>query len=334
MANDLEIGQDFQARYTVIALLGRGGMAEVFHAFDKILRRPVAIKLLDQHQLSLESRARFSRECRIIALLNHPLFVRVFQFGITNQQQPYLIMEYVPGASLTSWLANHPQSMDCTVALKMTSIICKALEYAHERGIIHRDLNPNNILLVNGDPLHPKIIDFGLSFLKSDALHTRTLTHSGCLLGTPHYLSPEQCEGKGVDGRTDIYSLGCTLYKCVTGVPVFDADNAIGLIYKHLHETPSAPSVMAPVLPGFDALIAQMLAKLPDDRYQTAAAVAEDIKLILSDRGRQVQPRVPAGSSNSAVLPLRLGRILAMTLVVAGSTLLFIFASRSSGPHL
>ncbi len=286
-----------------MSLLGQGGMAEVFQAYDESLRRPVAIKVLHNDILSREDRARFSRECKIIALLNHPYFVRVYQCGITSESRPYVVMEYIKGCTLTSWLGANDGKMECTTALKLGSIICNALAYAHKHGIVHRDINPNNILLEDGDPLHPKIIDFGLSFIRDGIFHNTYATQSGHLLGTPHYLSPEQCDGRIVDGRSDIYAFGCTLYKCISGSTVFTADNAIGLVYKHLNEAPKLESLSESVLLGVDKILLLALAKDPNQRYQTAEQVAEDIQVVLAGRAECV--RGVATSLSSGVVKSR-----------------------------
>ncbi len=283
------IGTLFRDRYRILALIGRGGMADVFKAFDEELRRPVAIKMLRQELLAGDDRARLARECRIIALLNHPYFVRLYEYDILAPDVPFMVMDYIDGCSLHSLLAASGQPMDCRDALKMCFILCNALTYAHEKGIVHRDLSPNNILFKGGNPLEPKIIDFGLSMLKRANRPATCITEPGSLMGTPHYLSPEQCIGSAVDGRADIYSLGCILYECITGRKVFDCDTAIGLVYKHLNEMPVTPSSLLPVLPGVDNVLSKALAKDKEERYQTTKALARDIQLILQGRNDEIE---------------------------------------------
>lgn len=279
-------------------MIGRGGMAEVYQAFDEQLHREVAIKILQGDRCDMTSTevlSRFKRECKIIAALDKSHFTRIYEFGSapagqpsSPQNSPFIVMELVKGCSLQSWLsANKP--MNHKTALKMALILCDALSCAHDAGIVHRDLSPNNILLHDSNPLEPKIIDFGLALMKSATLLTTSYTMTGALMGTPHYLSPEQCTGAAVDARSDIYALGCILFESMTARKVFESETAIGVIYKHLNEAPMPASKIVDVPAGIDALFERALAKNRDDRYQSVQDLAGDIQLILSGRSADLK---------------------------------------------
>ncbi len=257
-------------RYQIEASLGRGGMGEVFLAFDLHLRRQVALKKpkagtpLDERSL-----ARFGREARAAAVLSHPNVVAVHDI-LTEDGTPYIVMELVPGEPLSAELARH-RPFEVERALGIGRAMAGALAYAHSMGIVHLDVKPANVMLAAGGGV--KVLDFGIA--RSLAAATPTDTHVP--FGTPEYLAPEQIRGEAVDGRSDVYALGCVLYEMLTGRPPFTGD-PVAVVYRHLEERPAPPSALNPsVSMAVDALVMRCLAKDPSHRYRSAGELEADL---------------------------------------------------------
>ncbi|MDR2896606.1 MAG: Stk1 family PASTA domain-containing Ser/Thr kinase [Propionibacteriaceae bacterium] len=270
-------------RYVLGPLLGRGGMAEVRRAHDVRLDRDVAIKRLKPDlagdPIFLE---RFRREAHAAAGLNHPNIVSVFDTGESidpadGQAIPYIVMELVVGHTLREIL-HDGRKIQPTKALQITASILDALDYSHRHGIIHRDIKPANVMLT--DTGQVKVMDFGIARAVSDTAASMTQTAS--VIGTPQYLSPEQIRGDAIDRRSDIYATGCLLYELLTGNPPFQGDSPVSLAYQHVRATPVPPSQVDPLISTeMDAVVLKALAKNPDDRYQTAHEMEEDIQRLL-----------------------------------------------------
>ena len=280
-------------RYELGELLGRGGMAEVRKGTDTRLGRTVAIKRLRTDLASDATfQARFRREAQSSAALNHPAIVAVYDTGeeITPDgiHQPYIVMEYVAGRTLRDILREGRKILP-ERALEIGSDVLSALEYSHKAGIIHRDIKPGNVMLTpNGDV---KVMDFGIARAMSDG--QQTMTQTAAVVGTAQYLSPEQARGETVDSRSDVYSAGCLLYELLTGRPPFVGDSPVAVAYQHVRENPQPPSALDPTLPGaIDAIVLTSLAKRLPDRYQSAAAMRDDIERYLG--GRPVTASIPA----------------------------------------
>jgi len=274
----------------IVRLLGQGGMGSVYIGRQLSLDRIVAVKVLSPALSSNEEfLGRFRREARSLANLKHPNIVAVHDFGEEGAIHA-VVMEHVDGESVADMLARTP-ILPLPQVLDIVRQVAEGLACAHRQGIIHCDLKPENIL-VTADGV-AKVIDFGLAkSLRGDALR---ITQEGAILGTPHYMSPEQCEGIPLDARTDIYSLGASFYRMVAGVDVFDADNAFAIMLKHKDEPPADPRRFNPDLPAAVArVLLRMLAKRPEDRYQhageIAAALSEDA-LAAPEREAEVSPR-------------------------------------------
>lgn len=272
-------------------LLARGGMAEVYLGTHTTLQRSVAVKLLrNQYQDDPELLERFQREARVVANLRHPNIVQVFDFD-TTQGQPYLVMEYVPGLALSAYLRSLHENklrLEYPVAARLLTSLAEALQYAHESGVIHRDVKPGNILLNSRNtpiekskPLpsdvQPVLTDFGLVRYLNSASQTAT----GQIAGTPAYMSPEQARGERTDARTDIYSLGIVLYEVLAGRVPFEADSTMGVLLKHISEPPEPIPGLAPAL---QAVIDRALAKKPEDRFQTPLDFARAFEAALHER--------------------------------------------------
>lgn len=283
MNKALSPGIVFDNRFVILDALGAGGMGTVYKAQQIGLERIVALKILNSALVdSDDSEARFQREAKILSLLAHKNIASFYQYGVA-ENLPFIAMEFVSGNSLRQILQGTGSiswKRICDIALQ----ICNALSYAHEHGIIHRDLKPENIIL-SGDESSPKVtlIDFGLSKIIDPQMEEiQKLTRTGDLIGSINYLSPELCKGLKPDSRADIYALGVILYEMVSGHPPFAADSPVGVVYKHSNEMPAALTSTISELPvQLEQVILKCLAKAPDDRYQTASALSENLKHLI-----------------------------------------------------
>ncbi len=264
-------GQVIGNRYRVERPLGRGGMGAVYLAFDEVLDEEVALKVISS-LWSHDPRAlieRFRREVSAARKISSPQVIRIHDLGETRDGMLYISMEYVAGQTLAEILAAKSK-LNKRETRDIIGQVCDGLGAAHEAGVIHRDLKPQNVLV--GAKNEVKLIDFGLA--KTAVMSGMTAT--GLMLGTPHYMSPEQVRGKEVDARSDIYSLGALTYHAVTGRPPFDADNVIAVGFAHCSEAPLSPREINPkVSKELDEMILEALAKDPDDRPQRAAVFRE-----------------------------------------------------------
>ncbi|MDO2933949.1 Stk1 family PASTA domain-containing Ser/Thr kinase [Paeniglutamicibacter sulfureus] len=264
-------------RYVVRELIGRGGMADVHLGVDQILGRKVAIKLL-RAEMARDPmvQARFRREAKAVAGLNHPNIVSVFDTGEEKQEfsgstveLPFIVMEYVRGRTLRDLIKSG--EMTTELAIKYVLGVLEALSHSHSMGIVHRDIKPANIMVTERDDL--KVMDFGIARALADSSSTMTQTQT--VVGTAQYLSPEQARGEAVDARTDLYSTGCLLYEMFTGRPPFTGDSPVAVAYQHVGEYAPAPSTLVQDLdPIFDAVVLKALAKDREDRYADATGFA------------------------------------------------------------
>jgi serine/threonine-protein kinase len=262
-------------RYQVIARLGRGGMADVYKGFQPSLDRYVAIKVLHSSMVEeAEFVTRFQREAKNVARLRHPNIIQVFDYD--NQGQTYyMIMEYLDGPTLKAALEEvhrRREEMPLQVALRIVSDVGSALAYAHEMGVVHRDVKPANIMLDRSGRVI--LTDFGVAKM----LTGTKVTVTGTVLGTPAYMSPEQGMGEPGDSRSDIYSLGVVLFELSTGRLPYDADTPLAVLLKHAHDPLPLPRSVNPSLPEeIERIILRALAKNPADRYATVQAMLDDI---------------------------------------------------------
>ncbi|MFD7918007.1 protein kinase [Streptomyces sp. NPDC059740] len=269
-----------RGRYQLRDLLGAGGMAAVHLAYDTVLDREVAIKTLHT-ELGREAafRERFRREAQSVAKLTHTNIVSVYDSGedeLDGGMVPYIVMEYVAGDPLRTTLdtdiAQHG-AMPAEKALKITADVLAALDVSHEMGLVHRDIKPGNVMITKRGVV--KVMDFGIARAMQSGV--TSMTQTGMVVGTPQYLSPEQALGRGVDARSDLYSVGIMLFELVTGQLPFDADSPLAIAYAHVQEEPPVPSSINRSLPaGVDALIARTLKKNPSERFPTAEAMREE----------------------------------------------------------
>jgi beta-lactam-binding protein with PASTA domain/tRNA A-37 threonylcarbamoyl transferase component Bud32 len=266
-------------RYRMEALLGQGGMAQVYKGTDTVLGREVAIKILAPQYAKDQSFVdRFRREAQSAARLNHPNVVGVYDTG-SDDGTHYIVMEFVEGRTLADFLSSGGSLLP-ERAVELASSVCIALSEAHKAGIVHRDIKPGNIMVTRNGEV--KVMDFGIA----RAATAETVTATATVLGTASYLSPEQAQGKPVDARSDIYSLGIVLYEMLVGRVPFGGDSAVAVAYKHVQEPPEPPSRINPdISPSLEAVVMRALAKNPDNRYQTAEEFCADL-----DRVRRGMP--------------------------------------------
>jgi serine/threonine protein kinase len=275
------IGQTV-SHYRIIEKLGEGGMGAVYLAEDLHLARRVAIKFLtstDRHY-----RARFIREARAVSALSHPNIAIVHDYGETNEDQPFIVMEFVKGKSLSDLL---DEGLTLKRSVEIVSSIAEALGEAHDHGIVHRDIKPSNVLI--NERGHVKVLDFGLvkhfgeQPVSGVDLDARTIystkTRSDVIVGTPLYLSPEQATGKQIDGRSDLFALGALLYECMTGQSAFSGSSVLEIGAQIIHVTPPPPSKVNPqVPPELDRITLKALEKKVEARYQSAAEMLDDLR--------------------------------------------------------
>ena len=261
-------------RYVIDSEIGRGAMGVVFKATDTVLQRTVAVKTVN---MALEKdhadkyEARFYQEARAAGGLNHPNIVTVYDAGKAGDVV-YMAMEYIQGVELRT-LFVEGQPMGVPQALSIAAQVAEGLGYAHQQGVVHRDVKPANIMVVSEGPV--KITDFGIARMRASA----DLTQTGVMLGSPKYMSPEQVIGKRADHRSDIFSLGVILYEMLTGAAPFSGENVTALMYQIVNFAPPAPSTVNRQVPEMlDFVVAKMLAKPLDERYQDAREAARDLR--------------------------------------------------------
>lgn len=265
-------------KYQIVSQLGRGGMAEVYKAYQTNLDRHVALKLM--HAFLVEDKdfiARFEREAKNVAALRHPNIVQVYDFDVINGM-PYMVMEFIEGPSLKGYLedlAHQGKALSLDEAIRIISEVGEALAYAHQRGMIHRDVKPANVMMdVTGRVI---LTDFGIAKIVTGPSYTAT----GATIGTPAYMSPEQGLGRAGDHRADIYSLGVMLYQLVTGQLPYDADTPLAVMLKHVNDPLPQPRSVKPDIPeGLERIILKSMAKNADERFATVNEMLAALKNI------------------------------------------------------
>ncbi|MDT9690795.1 protein kinase [Streptomyces sp. P9(2023)] len=296
-------GSVANGRYQLRDLLGEGGMASVYLAYDSALDRQVAIKTLHTELGREQSfRERFRREAQAVAKLSHTNIVSVFDTGedtLDGAVMPYIVMEYVEGQPLGSALAADVRqfgAMPADRALKVTADVLAALDTSHEMGLVHRDIKPGNVMMTKRGVV--KVMDFGIARAMQSGV--TSMTQTGMVVGTPQYLSPEQALGRAVDARSDLYSVGIMLFQLLTGRLPFDADSPLAIAYAHVQEEPVAPSsINRSVTPAMDALVARALKKNPNERFPSASAMQDECLRVLS-AGQTSAPVIVAGGPVSS----------------------------------
>ncbi|MBA3991918.1 MAG: hypothetical protein C0469_00225 [Cyanobacteria bacterium DS2.3.42] len=325
-----EQGQIIGGKYRVISLLDQGGMGSVHRVQDLFQHLEFALKTLDIHSVSQVSVRRFQIETKAASLLDHPNLVRMHDFGLNKSKQPYLVMEFVEGITMSQYLKQHGcRTME--QAIPLFARVCCGLHYAHEKGVAHQDIKPSNMMLVKnavlGSEASVKVVDFGIARLANSINgEFQSLTTTGEIFGSPLYMSPEQCSGEKVDHRSDIYSLGCALLEALTGAPPHLGQSALATMM--MHKSQPAPSLKEASLGKefsevLEQIVCRMLCKSPADRYQNLGTVAHQLaggcgggaiaEILLLEQKPQKSVRVVPLS------PSRLCSLLAVTAIGAAS---------------
>lgn len=268
---DQYIGRKLEGRYEIIELIGFGGMAVVFKAVDLLEKKHVAVKILkDEYLQSEDFKRRFRNESKAIALLSHPNVVKVLDVNFADNIQ-YIVMEYIDGITLKEYIQQQSR-VKWKEAVYFTLQILRALQHAHDNGIVHRDVKPQNVMLLQDGTI--KVMDFGIARFARET--GKTVTEKA--IGSVHYISPEQARGEQTDEKTDIYSVGVIMYEMLTGKVPFDGDNAVSIAIMQMQQEPKLPSVHNPDIPhGLEEIIIRAMQKDAGLRYQTAAEMLRDI---------------------------------------------------------
>lgn len=328
------IGRILDSKYELIERLGQGGMGVVYRAKRLHIGDEVAVKVLHT-DLIVEPRVieRFRREARSAAMINHPNVVSIHDFsdGQSSESPAYIVMEFVRGTSLRSFLKRHGR-MSPSRAVDLMRDICSGLGMAHRNGVIHRDLKPDNVIVAaashEGEVERVKVVDFGIAKLRNTPADF-TMTQTGAIIGTIYYMSPEQCRGEEIDARADVYSLGAMFYEMLTGNPPFRANNIAALISKHLTETPPPFPPELNIPPVLAAACFRALAKNRDERQADASAFARELQTPSADSQPTEERRlpakaVPAVSSNWIKWTVG-GLAVFLVAIVAGAIALYLY---------
>jgi len=269
---DKYIGKKLDGRYELRELIGVGGMANVYKAFDVAEKRTVAVKILREEFMNNEEfLRRFRNESRAISLLSHPNIIKVYDVSFGNRIQS-IVMEYIDGISLKEYIEQE-KVIRWKEALHFTVQVLRGLQHAHDRGIVHRDIKPQNIMLLSDGTI--KIADFGIARFSRSS--DRTITDKA--IGSVHYISPEQASGAETDARTDIYSTGVLLFEMLTGKLPFEADSPVSVAIKQIQAQPNLPSALNPDIPkGLEEIVLKAMQKDANKRYHSAAEMLRDIE--------------------------------------------------------
>jgi tRNA A-37 threonylcarbamoyl transferase component Bud32 len=297
-ARPLGVGDVIGSRYRLVESLGHGGMGQVFVAENVAIGLRVAVKLLKPELLANpEFRQRFQNEAQAVAAIAHPNVARFFDLVVGDPT--FIVMEYVRGESLAD-LIKRDGKLPLARAVAIARRLAWALDAVHGAGVVHRDLKPANVMLAP-DAEHgetPKLIDFGLAKLAASVADQGRLTRTGQIIGTPQYMAPEQITGRAIDGRADVYALGCLMYEMLTGVGPFSTGDDVQILYRQIHHKPPPPSSLAPEVPrALDDILAQALEKDPAARPSSMRALAAGLALAVPD----VVDVRPAGTSGVRV---------------------------------
>jgi serine/threonine protein kinase len=297
---DLATGAIIGGAYEIIKMIGRGGMGEVYLAEHRTLKKNCALKLIPPEQVTEVGWHRFQQEAKAFAKLDHVNLVKVSDLGIHEGCLPFYAMELVVGKTLADMLAGDGP-MGIKTALEIFTQVCEGVAYAHRVGIIHRDIKPANIMVVKNasGKMTVKILDFGLAKLTQQDRERQSMTSMGDVFGSPYYMSPEQCAGQKVDNRSDIYSIGCTLFECLTGRPPFDGHSSVAIIFSHQEADPPSLSEATNghfFPPSIETVMEKLLRKDPDERYQIVTELRIDLEKLA--RGEEITPYRGKSDSN------------------------------------
>ena len=266
------IGQVFDQRYKIEKIIGIGGMAVVFEAQDLVMKITVAVKMLKKEATQdTQSVKRFINESKAVSMLHHPNIVNIFDVSV-KEDLKYIVMEHVDGITLKNYISRKG-SLNFAETVSFSEQILRALEHAHTKGIIHRDIKPQNIMLLKNGQI--KVADFGIAKLPN----TEALTLTDKAIGTVYYISPEQASGKPIDRRSDLYSLGILMYEMATGELPFKAESPVSVALMQVNDLPKPPRSINPNMPvGLEQIILEAIEKEPENRYQSATQMYKSLE--------------------------------------------------------
>ena len=296
---DKYVGQIFDRRYRIVRIIGVGGMAVVFEAVDTVMKRTVAVKMLKE-EIAGDAQAvkRFINESRAVSMLSHPNIVSIYDVSVRDDLK-YIVMERVDGITLKNYM-NSRGPLPPKEIMNYTAQILRALDHAHSKGIIHRDIKPQNIMLLKNGKI--KVTDFGIAKLPN----AETVTMTDKAIGTVYYISPEQASGKKIDPRSDIYSLGVVMYEMATGKLPFVADSPVSVALMQVNNQPRPPREILPsVPPGVEAMILTAMEKDPDKRFQSASVMLHYVLRLREDTGYNFKAH---HSGSTAQIPVQRGK--------------------------
>jgi len=317
---EASIGSTIGEKYEILAVIGGGAMGLVYKARHTLMKRIVAVKMLHPNMLpDAGTVMRFKKEAEALSCLNHPNILTVFDFGISTTGQPYLVTDYLEGQTLGELLESSAAvPWQRTVSIFMQ--VCSALAHAHKNGVIHRDIKPSNIMLTEFEDQQDfvKILDFGIAkVITEETENSSQLTRTGEVFGSPLYMSPEQCRGKPLDAKSDIYSLGCVMFRTLTGQPAFFGQDLVECLYKHVNEAAPSLREMTPeanIPEELEAIVLKCLAKEQNDRYQSMVELKEALAATIgvsavTSTSIEALAHKPAGNSmvNAAIQEMSSG---------------------------
>jgi serine/threonine protein kinase len=291
------VGSTIAGKYRIDIKLGTGGMGAVYRATRLLIGDEVAVKVLHSEQSDPKAAERFRREAHAAARLKHPNAVNIYDFGVTDVGLQYLVMELIEGESLRR-IIKQQGPVTPSASVEIANQVCAALDEAHRHSIIHRDIKPDNIIVdVTATGLRVKVLDFGIAKLRDDV--AGNLTQTGSILGTPHYMSPEQCLGEELDSRADIYSLGIVLYEMLTGTVPFNSPTPAAVVVQHVNQSPAPPRVLNASIPAsVESTVLHALEKRREDRPQSAGALAQELANAVRNPSMSARPATANGSAN------------------------------------
>jgi serine/threonine protein kinase/predicted ATPase len=309
---DPKVGTRIDGRYTVLGVLGKGGMGVVYRALQHSMEREVAIKLIPASVAADPVLVqRFQQEARGASRLNHPNIITLIDFGRTGDGELFIVMELLEGWSLRDRLSTRGR-LDVPEVVSIVVQVCQAIHYAHARGVIHRDLKPENIFLLPRGPGQPdivKVIDFGVAKMKLSSPGPN-ITQAGTICGTPAYMSPEQIMGEELDGRSDVYGLGCVIFEMLTGEVPFEEEKAMDVVVAHLRRPPPPlDSIVSGISPAMVELVRRTLDKRPEKRPRDAAELARLLAAVLETSVDETKTTEPALEVRIDALPARGGDV-------------------------
>lgn len=284
------VGLTISGRYTIERRIGVGGMGTVYLGTHVVLGHKVAVKVLhERFARDVQLKQRFENEARTYGKLSHPNLVSLHDFGTAPDGTLYMVMEHCPGTML-SVLVRERKTLSCALSVDVMTQIAQGLTAAHTGGFVHRDLKPDNVMLMESRPgkYHVKLLDFGIA--KNLDEEIPNLTQAGMVFGTPEYMSPEQARGERVDERTDIYALGTILYELLTGKPPFTGTNKMNVMHRQASEPPTPPSTLADVPPALEVVVLRCLEKRADDRFPSAASLIEALEAAMGIEAPNAPP--------------------------------------------